>query len=52
MAEEGAEEVAEEEEAEAEGALLTREGDIMVRTNCSVNTPTPSREIAPRHENF
>jgi hypothetical protein len=46
MAEEVAEEVAEEEEA-----LSTQEEDIMAKTNCSVNTPTLSREIAPRHEN-
>jgi hypothetical protein len=46
------EEVAEVEEAEAEEALQAQEGDTTVRTSCSVNTPTPSLEIALRHESF
>src|SRR5580693_2014628 len=47
-----AEEVVEEEVAEAEKALLAQEGDTTARTSCSVNTPTLSLEIAPKHENF
>src|SRR5580693_6469560 len=44
------EEVAEVEVAEAVAALPAQEGDTTARTSCSVNTPTPSLEIAPKHE--
>jgi hypothetical protein len=46
------EEVVEVEKAEAEEALQAQEGDTTARTSCSVNTPTPSLEIAPKHESF
>jgi hypothetical protein len=51
---EAVEEEAVEEEvvAEAVAALPAQEGDTTARTNCSVNTPTPSLEIAPKHESF
>jgi hypothetical protein len=48
--EEVAEEEVEEEVAEVVAALPAQEGDTTARTSCSVNTPTPSLEIAPKHE--
>jgi hypothetical protein len=45
-------EAVEEEVAEAVAALPAQEEDPMARTSCSVNTLTPSLEIAPKHESF
>src|SRR5580698_10138928 len=39
----------EEEEAEAVAALPAQEGDTTAMTSCSVNTLTPSPEMAPKH---
>jgi hypothetical protein len=51
VAEVVAEAVAEEVEAMVEEEFPSQEGDITAKISCLANTPIPSPETAPRHEN-